>query len=151
MQARLGGGLMFIFKGDPSGDDRRDTDESTYFTVLRRNKVSATPCSTNDPQVRRDALDRPLQRMVNGLPGLLVSPVMKTFRRGMAGAWCYKRIEVTGEERFKDVPDKGPFSHVCESAEYALMDAGEHAIVNAPGAQVYKAPIQVRRDWDPRD
>jgi hypothetical protein len=152
MQARCGGGLTFVFKGDPSGDDRRDTDEGTYFQVLLRNKVPATPCSTNDPQIRRDALDRPLQRMVGGLPGMLVSPSMKTFRRGMAGAWCYKRIEVPGEERFKDVPDKGPYSHVCESAEYALMDAGEHGIVNAPGARNgTSGSIVVRRDWDPRD
>ena len=82
---------------------------------------------------------------------MLVSPKMKTFRRGMAGAWFYKRVEVPGEERFKDEPDKGPYSHVCESAEYALMDAGEHAIANSPHARAMPSgPVTVRSDWDPR-
>lgn len=151
MKARTPG-LIFVRRGDPSGDDRRDTDERTYFKVLNTNGVHALPCSTNDAEARRTALDRPLQRMVQGRPGLLVSPKMKRFRRGMAGAWFYKRVEVPGEERFKDEPDKGPYSHVCESGEYALMDAGEHAVVNSPGAQNFpRAPIRTNGSWDPRD
>jgi hypothetical protein len=145
-------GLTFVFKGDPSGDDRRDTDERTYLQVLRANGIPAQACSTNDAQIRRDALDRPLQRSLSGKPGILLSPCMKMLRRGLAGAWCYQRLEVAGEERFKDVPDKGPYSHVCESAEYGLMDAGEHAMVNSVGARDFpKGPIIARKEWDPRD
>ena len=45
--------------------------------------------------------------------------------RGLAGEFCFKRIQVVGDERFKDNADKGPTSHVCEALHYALMGAGE--------------------------
>jgi hypothetical protein len=145
-------GLTFIFRGDPSGDNRSGTDEKTVFQVLRSNGIPALPCSTNDPQIRRDAIDRILQRSLSGKPGLQVSPSLKVFRRGMAGAWCYKRVEVTGHERFRDEPDKNEFSHVCEAGEYGLMDAGEHAMVNSAQAMNFpKNAVQVQKTWDPRD
>lgn len=142
-------GLTFIHRGDPAGNRGAETDERTVFQVLRANGVPALPASTNDPATRRDALDRPLTRMVNGKPGLLVSPLMKKFRRGMAGGFCYKRVEVTGQERFRDVPDKNEFSHVVEAGEYALMDAGEHSVMNAATAKNFQKPIVVRNDWSP--
>ncbi len=144
-------GLTFVFRGDPSGDDRRDTTEDTYFSVLRANGIPALPCSTNDAQIRRDALDRPLQRSIGGEPGVLISPACKMLRRGLAGAWFYKRVEVPGEERFKDEPDKGPFSHVCEAGEYGLMDGGEHALINSAQARnMPRGPVRVAGGWDPR-
>jgi hypothetical protein len=147
----LQAGLTFVFRGDPSGDDRRDTTEDTYFSVLRANGIPALPCSTNDAQIRRDALDRPLQRMVAGEPGVLISPACKHLRRGLAGAWYYKRIEVPGEERFKDEPDKGPYSHICEAGEYGLMDAGEHAMVDSAQARFMpKGAVRISHNWDPR-
>jgi hypothetical protein len=147
----LTAGLTFVFRGDPSGDQRVGTDEQTVFQALRANGISALPCSTNDPQLRRDALDRPLTRMVDGKPGLLVSPSMIVFREGMAGGFCYKRVLVAGSEKYRDVPDKNKYSHVVEAAEYALLDSGEHAIVNAAQAQHFpKNPVAARGDWDPR-
>lgn len=122
--------LKFTFRGDPAGRSRGN-EEKTNFTILSANGVQALPASTNDPPVRRNALERPLTRMVGGQPGILISPKCKVLRKGLKGAWCYKRIKVSGAERFKDEPDKNYWSHVCEAAEYALMDAGEHAVVNS--------------------
>jgi len=132
--------LKFIFKGDPSGDSGSEADSQTAFKIMRMNGVPAIPASTNDPALRRDALTRPLTRMVNGGPGLRVSPRCKVFRKGMAGAFCYKRIQVSGDERFKDKPDKNRFSHVVEAGEYALMDAGEHSVSDATAIGVMKMP-----------
>lgn len=135
--------LKFIFRGDPSGDNRAGTDSETAFQVLRNNGIPALPCSTNDPTVRRGALDRPLTRMVNGGPGILISPKCKHIRKGLAGAFQYKRIKVSGDEKYKDVPDKNFWSHVCEGLEYALLDAGEHSVTNSPAAQKFpNRPIQ---------
>lgn len=145
-------GLMFIWRGDPSGDERVGTDEATVFQTLRVNDIPALPCSTNDPALRRDALDRPLTRLVGGKVGMLISPVMKTFRRGMAGGFCYKRVEISGTEKFRDVPDKNEFSHVVEAGEYALLDAGEHANINAAAHQMFpRHPVTVRTKWNPLD
>ncbi len=143
-------GLTFVFRGDPSGDIRSQTDESTVFQVLRLNGIPALPCSTNDPQIRRDAIDRPLQRHVNGQPGVLISPACKMLRRGLAGAWNYQRVEVKGHERFKDETSKNEFSHVCEAGEYGLMDAGEHAQINAGQGDFFpKSPVTLQTNWSP--
>lgn len=127
--------LDFVFRGDPSGDNRSQTDEKTVFQVLRANGIMAMPASTNDTSARRSALERPLTRMVAGGPGILFSPRVQTLREGLKGAFCYRRIRVAGAERFKDVPDKTEHSHVVEACEYALLDAGEHAVVNSPMTQ----------------
>jgi hypothetical protein len=129
--------LEFIFRGDPSGDNRSGTDERTVFQTLAANGVIALPASTNDTGTRRAALERPLTRMVNGQPGILFSPLCKTLRKGLKGGFQYKRVRVSGSERFQDKPDKGMYSHICEAQEYALMDAGEHAVVNSRPVQQF--------------
>jgi hypothetical protein len=161
-------GLKFVFRGDPSGDSGADTDSNTVFKILRQNGIPAIPASSNDPTLRRAALDRPLNRMVNGGPGVLVSPRCKVLRKGLAGAFCYRRVQVKGDERFQDKPDKNFWSHVCEAAEYGLMDAGEHAVVDAvavgrvhnvrpTGAIHPTAPpsaqgqMNIRSAWNPYD
>ncbi len=132
-------GMQFTFRGDPSGDIRAGTDERTVFMVLAANGIQAIPASTNDTTVRRAALERPLTRMVAGQPGALFSPLCKNLRKGLKGGWQYRRIKVSGADRYQDAPDKGPYSHVCEAAEYGLMDAGEHAVVNTPMTQKFAA------------
>jgi hypothetical protein len=132
--------LHFAFRGDPSGDSRVGTDEGTVFKTLAAHGIVAVPASTNDVGVRRAALERPLTRMVAGGPGILFSPRCKTLRKGLKGGFQYKRVQVRGE-RYQDKPDKGPYSHICEAAEYALMDAGEHTIVNTSRVQQHTMPV----------
>lgn len=132
MQSRTNGGLTFVFRGDPSGDIRSQTNSETAFQVMRANGVSALPCTSNDPTIRRGALDRPLTRTVRGQPGLLVSPKMRKLIRALSGGYHYARIKIlTDDPTYRDVPVKDMNSHVAEAAEYGLMDAGEHEIVNA--------------------
>lgn len=128
--------LEFTFRGDPAGSGRGN-EERTNFNILSANGVQALPASTNDPAIRRNALERVLTRMVGGQPAVLISPKCKVLRKGLKGAWCYRRIKVSGAERFKDEPDKNYWSHVCEASEYGLMDAGEHAVVNSFGAKQF--------------
>ena len=47
----------------------------------------------------------------------------------MAGGYHYRRVQVPGDERFHDVPDKNMHSHVADSLQYCLMGAGEGSIV----------------------
>lgn len=144
--------LAWVFRGDPSGDNRVQTDSDTAFKVLRANGVAAFPTSTNDPQIRRDALDRALTRTVaGGRPGFAVSRRCKVVRKGLAGGFNYKRIANASGDRYHDVPDKNKFSHICEALEYAMMDAGEHAVVNAQPARPVRRqdPIRTPVIWTP--
>ena len=144
--------LAFTFRGDPSGDNRSQSDSSTPFKILRANGVNAFPASSNDPLLRRSALDRVLTRTVKGRPGFVVSPRCKVIRKGLAGGFHYKRVAVSGQEgKFRDVPDKNIFSHVCEALEYGIMDGGENAIINSDAATAprLQRPVTVRPTWNP--
>lgn len=127
--------LKFVFRGDPSGNSGSQADSSTPFRIMAGNGIVALPASTNDPAIRRNALTRVLTRMVNGQPGVLISPKCKILRKGLAGGFHYKRVKVAGDDRYHDVPNKNFFSHVCEAAEYGLLDAGEHAVINSQQAR----------------
>jgi phage terminase large subunit len=157
-QARLGANrdgqppLAFVFRGDPSGDNRAQSDSSTPFKVMRANGVSAFPASSNDPVIRRAALDRVLTRTVKGKPGFQISPTCRWARKGLAGGFHYKRVAVSGQEgKFRDEPNKNLFSHICEAGEYSLMDAGENAVVNGSAAAQPKLqrPIATGSSWNP--
>ena len=111
--------------GDPSGDSRAQTDETTPFSILQTQKILAKPAPSNDYTLRREAVAVPLSRLIDGEPGLIISPKCKVTRKGMAGGYCYRRVQVVGNERFHDKPDKNRFSHPCEAGQYLMLGAGE--------------------------
>lgn len=111
--------------GDPAGDIRAQTDEVTPFQILDAVGVKAKPAHTNDFLKRREAVALCLSRLIDGKPGLIIDPRCKMFRKAMAGAYHYRRLQVSGREQFRDVPDKGPYSHIAEAAQYAILGAGE--------------------------
>lgn len=118
-------GLSPVIWGDPAGMARAQTDERTPYDILRAGGLQARPTSTNDPLLRREAMAAALSRSIDGAPGLLLSPRCGTLIRGMAGAWRYRRLLVSGQERFDESPEKNRFSHICEAAQYLLVGAGE--------------------------
>ncbi len=75
--------------------------------------------------LRRAAVVSCLTRLVDGKPGLVVSPACRTLRTGFQGAYCYRRLRVTGDERYTDKPDKNKFSHPHDALQYLLSGAGE--------------------------
>lgn len=113
-----------IITGDPAGDTRAQTDEVTPFQILESEGVKASPAHSNDFVVRREAVVTGMERIIDGQPGLVIDPRCKMLRKAMAGAYHYKRVEVTGSERYQDKPDKGIYSHVAESLQYLCMGAG---------------------------
>jgi len=111
--------------GDPAGDIRAQTDETTPFQILRANGIPAVPASTNDFVRRRESVAVACSRLIDGAAGLLVHPRCQLLRKAMGGGYSYKRVQVGGEERYKDVPDKNHYSHVAESLQYLLVGGGE--------------------------
>ena len=127
-------GFNFHIFGDPSGVAKAQTDEKTVFQILEAKGIPAIPAPSNNPTLRREAVAQPLSRLIDGKPGLIISPRMKTVRKGMAGGYCYKRIQVKGDERYRDQPDKNKYSHVCEAGQYAMLGAGEGQSLLTPGS-----------------
>lgn len=112
--------------GDPAGEQRAQTDEKTPYLIFREQGLPIHPAPTNDFTLRREAIAGLLQRLtLKGRPALVISPKCMTLRKGMAGGYCFKRVQVSGDERFQDKPDKNRFSHVCEALQYLAVGEGE--------------------------
>ena len=125
MHERYPGFPFANITGDPAGDIRAQTDETTPFQILKANGVPALPAPSNDFIKRRESVAVALNRMIDGEPGMLVHPQCRSLRKGMAGGYNYKRLQVSGEEKYRDVPDKNMYSHVAESLQYLMLGAGE--------------------------
>lgn len=124
--------------GDPAGSSMSQTRDETPFDLLEANGIDAFPAYTNDPEIRYAALDAQLGILIQGQPGFLVDPSCTTLIRGLAGEYCFRRLQVVGKEIFQDRPDKGPTSHVCEAAHYMLLGAGEgQALFDVVGQEDY--------------
>ena len=144
--------------GDPAGEQRAQTDESTPFEIINAEfqraglALKARPAPTNDATLRRESLGNVLSRIIDGKPGLMISPTMKIMRKGLNGGYCFKRMKVLGDERFYDVPDKNKYSHIVESGEYMLVGAGEGVeLVTAPRREkkpeIYMGGMVSAQSW----
>jgi hypothetical protein len=119
-----------IIYGDPAGDFRAQTDESTPFHILRGAGLRAFPAPSNSVDLRLEAVSSQLTKMVEGKPAFLVDRRCQQLIKGFEGGYSYKRMEVSGE-RYADKPDKNMFSHVHDSLQYLLLGAGEgRALLN---------------------
>jgi len=141
------GDMDYEIYGDPSGDFRAQTDETTPFEILRANGIKARPAPSNDPVVRTEAVNSLLSRMVDGMPGFLIDkqkcPSLVT---GFLGGYHYRRMNVSGE-RYEDKPNKNKFSHVHDALQYAVIGGGEGRNITR-GAHTVK-PFIAKTKWNP--
>lgn len=114
-------GYSFQAAGDPSGMIGSKTEQNTVFMDLAEEGIACVPTITNLFQPRREAVAKYLTRLVDGQPALLVDPGCDMIRRGFNGRYQYRRLQVVGEERYKDVPDKNDFSHLHDALQYAAL------------------------------
>ena len=115
--------------GDPAGEQRAGTDETTPYQMLELAGIKAKPAHTNDFAIRRVAVGEHLTEIVDGEPGLLVHSSCSQLRRGLAGAYRYKRMQVSGDDRYHEQPEKNMASHICESLQYGCLGVGSGKIL----------------------
>jgi hypothetical protein len=113
--------------GDPSADYAGDTSEMSWLEIMRKvTKLRWRPApGNNDVTLRLGAVEGALQRIVDGQPGLLVSPTCKVLRKGFNSHYRYRRRRVGGQEHYDDVPEKNDWSHIHDALQYALLGEGE--------------------------
>ena len=122
--------------GDPAGSKRDEIFEVTAFDHLKTQGLMARPTVSNDFKVRREAGAMPMNRMINGKPGLLVNKSCAQLRKALSGGYYFKREAIgAGQERFKDVPFKNNFSHVGDAFGYLMLGGGEHRLLTRINAQ----------------
>lgn len=113
--------------GDPAGMARDAIYEVTSFDFLRTLGLRAQPTASNDFKVRREAAAAPMQRLINGKPGLIVNRECKLLRKSLSGGYHFKRVAIgAGQERFRDAPNKNEHSHIGDSFGYLMLGGGEY-------------------------
>lgn len=142
-------GFEFAFYGDPAGDTRSQTDERTPFEILRAKGINAFPARSNDFNLRREAVAEPLMRIIDGKPGLAIHPKCRQLRKGMAGKYCYRRVQIVGDERYHDKPDKGMYSHICEALQYAMLESGSNPKLSKAQQANPPQTFIAGADWSP--
>ena len=130
-------GCQLEIYADPAGEQRAQTDESTPFQILWNQGVEAWPTYTNDFTIRREAVADYMQRLdFGGKPAFIIGPKAKMLRKACSGGYKYKRMQVSGQERYQDKPDKGRYSHVADACQYLFLGAvGGDRVIGGYGTQ----------------
>lgn len=140
---------IFIW-GDPAGGKRDEIFEVTAFDHLRTHGFNARPTQSNDFMVRREAGAMPMNRLIDGRPGLLVSKDCARIRKSLSGGYHFKRVAMGGgQERFRDMPSKNEHSHVGDAYGYLMLGGGEHrALTRNPNGRPLFKQLRANTDFD---
>ena len=115
-------GMAIESWGDPAGGQRAQADKTiTCLKILSLNGIPTEPAPSNDWITRREAVVRFLTTMRDGEPGFLLSPNCRVLRKGFNGGFKYDRIQISGEDRFKDQASKNSYSHPHDGLQYLSL------------------------------
>jgi hypothetical protein len=117
--------------GDPAGNQRGSNDEKTALELMKAHtheswRWRAAP--TNEFLTRREVVVHSLNRLVDGNPGILISPKCATVRKGFAGGYHFKFIKTGNGVQTHEAPNKNAYSHPHDALQYLLLGAGEYAV-----------------------
>jgi len=127
-------------EGDPSGAKGDEImEELSCIGELNVLGIPTLSASTNDPSVRINSVRYFLNGMVDGKPRFLISredcPVLV---KGFMSGYHYKRVSISGDERYRDKPDKNKYSHPHDALQYALMKfAGQNNDGDKPKVDMF--------------
>ncbi len=111
----------FISVGDPAGVQRSQVDETTCIEELNRLGYPTEGAVTNDLLPRRQSVIDLLCKLVDGKPCFILDPSCKTLRKGFNGGYQFERLQISGEERFKEQPKKNSYSHPHDALQYLCL------------------------------
>ena len=115
--------------GDPWGDARSAMDKKTRttFQIMASEGINAVsaPDSTNNIIRRLECVKGPLGKLINGEPAVVIDPGARILRKGMSGGYAFKRVKISGDERYKSEPDKNLYSDPCDAMQYLFQGGGE--------------------------
>ena len=119
------------------------TDETTCIDILNTPfedggvGIPTSPSPSNSLVARLDAVNHFLTKLVDANPAFYLSPKCTVLRKGFNGGYKFNRIQVLGDERFKDVPDKNRFSHPHDALQYACQGALSGMVDFENGNEIY--------------
>ncbi|KKL89106.1 hypothetical protein LCGC14_1918010, partial [marine sediment metagenome] len=68
--------------------------------------------------VRIDAVNSYLTRLIDGAPAFLLHPRCSGLRKGFLGRYRFERVQVSGDDRYKELPKKNhPYSDLQDGLQ----------------------------------
>jgi hypothetical protein len=116
-------------EADPSGLAGDDImEELSCIGELNNLGIITNAASTNDPDVRINSVRYFLNLMIDGRPAFQISREgCPTLVKGFMSGYHFKRMSISGDERYQDKPNKNKYSHPHDALQYILMKlAGEN-------------------------
>lgn len=110
-------GREFVYIGDPAGAHRSQTDEKTCFEILAAKGIMVEP-GMQTLQLRLECVRKPLRTLVGGKPQFVLHPRCRLLRRGFMGGYQLRRLQVSGSNRYGEIPDKNRYSHLQDALQY---------------------------------
>jgi hypothetical protein len=123
---------------DPSGMAGDDImEELSCIGELNSLGIKTQPANTNDVDVRVGSVRYFLNVMIDGQPALILDrancPIL---RKGFINGYHFKRMNIAGEDRYQDKPNKNLYSHPHDGLQYIAMRFAADQIVQ------HKAPVE---------
>jgi hypothetical protein len=135
--------------GDPAGNQRAQSDERTALEIMRTYTGwiwKAAP--SNEPLMRREVVVGALNRLVDGNPGILISPTAQMIRKGFSGGYHYKFVRSGNGTQVHEAPSKNQYSHPHDALQYLLLGGGEHQVILGRQRKQKGMPTRIARDID---
>lgn len=130
-------------RADPAGTHRSEIfEEFSCIGELNHVGIETVPAKTNDLEPRIGSVRFFLNKLVDKQPGFVLSRKgCPKLRKGFLKDYVFKRVAVSGEERYKDTPDKNFASHLQDCCQYLCMDFASETVT--------KEKMQQNRvDWN---
>ena len=112
------------FYGDPAGGWKSQNDEQTYFQILEGRGIRCKPSPLLRVPERIETVIYMLEQMPGGKPLMIIAPKCKTLIRGFNGGYRYRRLNVSGDSRYEEKPDKNRYSDAQDALQYMLGGMG---------------------------
>ena len=113
------GDVRFEDWGDPAGEQRAQTDKKTCFEIAASKGIMVEG-SIQNPQMRYEAMRKPLRTLIGGEPQFILHPRCTQLRKGFMGGYHYRRLKTSGE-RYSDQVEKNALSHCMEALQYSMV------------------------------
>lgn len=109
--------------GDPAGMKGDEIMEDlSCIGELNHLGIATDPAHTNDIDIRINAVRYFLNLMVDGKPTFMIDrEKCPTLRKGFMSGYHFKRMSISGDERYQDKPNKNKYSHPHDALQYICM------------------------------
>lgn len=141
--------------GDPSGAYGAENEEETALGIMNavtKWKFRPAP-GENTLHERLECVRNVLNRLVDGQPGILVSPKAKMLRKGFSSGYHYKLAQSGNGAISSEIPNKNEYSHCHDALQYLLLGGGEfESILNRmPNRKKNRVRYAIGHDKGPFD